>query len=223
MTLRPLSDLSPADWFVNDNASPVLRANLGPSGFESYARVLHAESSPGEGDRWEGHLDDDLLSVLCEVLARHTTTPDRCYFALWEGYGQIHGGDAVGFLVRFSGSPRWPGRIFTKEKAPPPVPPAFPRSVMDGPTLDFLGNHHFLFTGPLADAGEWGAASYGAGVPRKINSPNLMWPSDHAWFVTTNIDGTWTGVGGTQALISDLLAEPRLEVVRNRYDEGALR
>ena len=35
--------------------------------------------------------------------------------------------------------------------------------------------------------------------------------------------GTWRGVGGTAALIDDLFSEPRLEVVRNRYDEGALR
>jgi hypothetical protein len=223
MPLRPLADLSVADWYVHDDAPPVLRANLGPTGLESYVRVLHAESSPGEGDRWEGHLDDELLTALCEVLARHTTTSGECFFALWEGYGQIHGGDAVGFLVRFSGSPRWPGRIFTKEKPPPPVPPAFPVAVMDGPKLNLLGEDHFLFTGPLGDAGEWGAASYGPGVPRQINSPNLMWPQDRAWFVTTNIDSTWTGVGGTEALIEDLLAEPRLEVVRTRYDEAALR
>lgn len=29
------------------------------------------------------------LTALCDVLARHTTTPDDCYFGLWEGYGWI--------------------------------------------------------------------------------------------------------------------------------------
>lgn len=223
MPLRPLSDLSPADWFVDDDASPVLRANLGPSGFEAYARVLHSEMNPGHGDRYEGHLDDDVLSALTAILARHTTTPADCYFALWDGYGDIHGGDSAGFLTAFAGPVRWPGRLFTKEKPRPPVPPAFPQSVMDGPTLEILGERHFLFAGPITEAGQWGAASFGAGVPRDINSPNLMWPADHAWFVTTSIDGTWTGVGGSSALIDDLLADPALEVVRNRYDEGALR
>lgn len=222
MTLRPLADLSVADWFVGDPAPPVLRANLGPSGFGAYARVLHAEQNPGDAERDEGHLSNQLLSALCGVLARHTTTPDDCCFGLWEGWGQIHGGDAVGFLTRFSGPPRWPGRIFTKEKPPPPVPPAFPPHVMDGPLLS-TDHEYFLFGGRLAEAGEWGQAEYSFGVPRSINSPSLMWPADHAWFVTTNIDGTWTGVGGPAALISDLLAEPRLEVVRQRYDEAALR
>ena len=219
MPLTPLADLSAAAWFVGDEAPLLLRAHLGPSGFEAYARVLHAEQSPGDAERDEGHLRGTLLRALCEVLARHTTTPDACYFGLWEGYGDIHGGDAGGFLTTFSGPPRWPGRIFTQEKPPPPVPPAFPPHVMDGPLLD----EHFLFTGRLDEAGEWGAASYGQGVPRDINSPNLIWPADHTWFVTTTIDGTWTGVAGSAGLVADLLAEPRLEVVRTRYDETALR
>lgn len=29
------------------------------------------------------------LTALCDVLARHTTTPDDCCFGLWEGYGWI--------------------------------------------------------------------------------------------------------------------------------------
>ncbi|KQV73961.1 hypothetical protein ASC61_02480 [Aeromicrobium sp. Root344] len=221
MTLRPLADMSPADWFLDDNASGVLRANLGPSGYESYVRVLHSPMGPDD-DRYEGHLDESLLAALTDVLARHTASADDCYFALWDGYGQIHGGDAVGFLIRFSGPPRWPGRIFGKEKPPPPVPPAFPASVLEGPKLSFF-HDYLLFGGPLTDAGDWGAASYGHSIRRDINSPNLMWPADHAWFVTTNIESTWTAVGGTAALIDDLLADDRLEVVRTRYDEGALR
>lgn len=221
MTLRPLADVSAADWFVGDTAAPRLRAQVGPSGFDAYVRVLH--TTTGDGDRFEGHLDGPLLAALVGDLAAHTTTPDRCFFALWEGYGDIHGGEAAGFLTAFSGPPRWPGRIFTQEKPKAPPPPAFPPQVMTGPLLTANGEAHFLFSGRLAEAGQWGAASYGNGVPRDINSPNLMWPADHAWFVTTSIEGTWTGVGGTASLIATLLADDRLEVVRQRYDEDALR
>jgi hypothetical protein len=94
---------------------------------------------------------------------------------------------------------------------------------MTGPLLTVNGEAHFLFSGALADAGEWGAARWSSGAPRDINSPNLMWPADHAWFVTTSIEGTWSGVGGSAALVDDLLRDPRLEVVRQRYDEAALR
>ena len=221
MTLRPLADLSVADWFVHDPAPASLRARVGPSGFEAYVRVLH--TTTGDGERFEGHLDDVLLTALVSDLARHTTTPDRCFFALWEGYGDIHGGEAAGFLTAFSGPPKWPGRIFTREKPVAPPPPAFPPHVMAGPLLAVGGEEHLLFAGPVAEAGQWGAAGYGGGVPRDINSPNLMWPADHAWFVTTSVEGTWTGVGGSAALISTLLSDARLEVVRQRYDEAALR
>ena len=221
MPLRPLADLRAADWFVDDPAPARLRSHVGPSGFEAYVRVLHTPT--GQGDRFEGHLDEPLLSALIGVLAEHTTTPDDCFFALWEGYGDIHGGEAAGFLTAFTGPMRWPGRIFTKEKPKAPPPPAFPPHIMDGPLLTANGEAHFLFAGPLSEAGRWGAASYGGGVPRDINSPNLMWPADHAWFVTTSIEGTWTGVGGSDALIGALLRDGRLEVVRQRYDEGTLR
>jgi hypothetical protein len=221
MTLRPLADLSPADWFVHDASPSSLRGRLGPSCFEAYVRVLHASSSTG--DRSEGHLDAPLLGALVDDLAQHTTTPDRCYFALWEGYGDIHGGEAARFLTAFSGPTRWPGRIFSADKPKAPPPPAFPAHVMDGPLLQVGGEQHFLFGGRLAEAGQWGAASWGGGAPRDINSPNLIWPTDHAWFVTTTIDGTWTGVGGSAALAETLLGDRRLEVVRQRYDEGSLR
>lgn len=221
MPLRPLSDMSPADWFVGSDAPLGFRATLGPPGFEKYARILHGFVSPNDDDRGEGHLDDGLLEALCDVLSRHTATPDDCFFGLWDGYGDIHGGEAVGFLTTFSASPIWPGRIFRPPKPPPLPPPAFAANVMHGPRLTANGEDHLLFAGPLADAGRWGATGYAPGVPRDINSPNLMWPTDHAWFVTTNIDSTWTGVGGSKALVRDLLADDRLEVVPTRYDNEA--
>ncbi|WP_456698727.1 hypothetical protein [Aeromicrobium sp. P5_D10] len=221
MALRPLTDLSPGDWVAEGTAAAVLRARLGPAGFGAYARLLHATN--GDDERMEGHLTAPLLEALIDVLGRHTTTPGECYFALWEGYGDIHGGEATRFLTAFSGPTKWPSRIFTQEKPKAPPPPAFPPHVMDGPLLDTDGEQYFLFSGALEEAGEWGAASWGNGVPRGINSPNLMWPADHTWFVTTSIEGTWTGVGGSAALIDDLLRDSRLEVVRQRYDEGALR
>jgi hypothetical protein len=37
------------------------------------------------------------------------------------------------------------------------------------------------------------------------------WPDDRAWCVATEIDLGWTYVGGSAALISDVVANPRLE------------
>ena len=47
-----------------------------------------------------GSLTRDECSVLIDVLARYTSTPDRCWFAVWEGYGW------TGFPPQGSGPPR---------------------------------------------------------------------------------------------------------------------
>jgi hypothetical protein len=46
---------------------------------------------PGVWDREpaEGHLPRDLAVVLAEVLAGQTTTPQRCWFAVWDGFGGL--------------------------------------------------------------------------------------------------------------------------------------
>lgn len=213
MPLRPVSETAPGDWL--SHAEPT----LGPPGFESYVRILHPWTDSEEGqERIEGHLPEDELAALVDVLSRHTRTPADCYHALWDGYGAIAGGEAASFLSFAAIPAAWPGRIFTKPKPPPLPPPAFAPEVMDGPRLDAAGRDHLLFVGPLADAGQWGAASFGHGIPRDINSPNLLWPADHTWCVATDIDTTWTGVGGLAVLTEDLLADSRLEVVRTRYE-----
>lgn len=217
MTLRPLVDFSAADWIGDVR-------ELGPAGFEAYARVLHPWTNGVDGtdsahkDRVDGHLPAAELQACCDVLARHTATPDECFFGLWDGYGEIYGGESVAFLTAFTGPAPWPSRPFRKPRPKEPPPPAFPPAVLDGPRLTLGSHDYLLFDGRMAEAGEWGAAAYGVGLPRDLNSPNLIWPADHAWFVTTGIEGSWTGVGGSGALIGDLLGDPRLEVVRARYE-----
>ena len=71
---------------------------------------------------------------------------------------------------------------------------------------------YHLFRGRLRDAGEWGAADVALGHPRPINSPNLIWPYDHAWFVATEIDLPWTGIAGTSALVGELVADEVLDI-----------
>jgi hypothetical protein len=212
MSLRPLTDAAAGDWLGDVDPA------LGPTGFEAYVRVLHPWTDTGEGqDRIEGHLPEDELTALVDVLARHTRAPDECFHALWDGYGDLIGGEAAAFLSFAAGPMAWPGRIFTKPKPPAPPPPAFAAEVMQGPRLRVAGRDHLLFAGPVSDAGKWGAASFGHGIPRDINSPNLLWPADHAWCVATDIESTWTGIGGSAALADELLGVARLEVVRTRY------
>ncbi|MGW4601219.1 hypothetical protein ACWEOA_39015 [Streptomyces sp. NPDC004457] len=49
-----------------------------------------SDGLPGVGDEHpgEGPTPPDVARALLPVLARHTGTPDRCWFGLWNGYGR---------------------------------------------------------------------------------------------------------------------------------------
>ena len=48
--------------------------------------------------------------------------------------------------------------------------------------------------------------------------PELMFPADRSWLVSSLWDDAWTGVGGTAELISALLIEPELRPAAERTD-----
>jgi hypothetical protein len=194
-------DVAKADWFAHSSDHWAQLCSVGPSGFAGYARLFHpVEPDADETDSetfWgnlEGNLDQEVLQRLLGVLQRHTATSDECYFGLWEGFAEIVGSPAV---MSFSGQT---------------FPPAFPPEVMAGPRLRIPAREYLLFRGPLTEAGQWDAADLVPGEPRAINSPNLMWPADHSWFVATEIDLPWTGIAGSAELIADLLADEALDV-----------
>jgi hypothetical protein len=199
---RPVTDLSAADWVVA-GIGPFGTGvgSLVPHGFEAYARILHpAESAGGRPVTWAevadwsgrtmhskaqfaaltrpvredgpapwddephtGELSMPLLTALCEVLAEHTGTPQRCWFSLWDGWNS---------------------------SAPSPV----------GPRLRLPQREYLLFEAALFEVGD---------MPRQ---PNLFWPDDRSWCVATEIDLDSTYLGGSAALVTQLLDDSRLEV-----------
>lgn len=197
--------------------------------FHAISRPLpSAESGPrpwdGHGPR-SGELPPDLLRILCEILARHTTTPDGCWFCLWEGYGWVSGGPAR--VLTFGGTAGHralrggclgSGLALRRRRiTSPPVPPAFPPEVMRGPRVRLPGRDYLLFEGPLAAATEMGwTTPRGDFFPQ---SPNLFWPQDHAWCVASEIDLFCTLVAGSQALAEALLSDPRLEAWEVRPED----
>lgn len=205
MPLRHEPDVAHADWFATSDAPWTQLCSLGPSGFEQYGRLFHPlregadENDPDELVNVEGHLNHPHLERLVDVLARYTSTPDDCFFGLWDGFGDIHGSPAVGLLRVGRGKPA-------------DVPPAFPSEVLTGARVEIPGRSYLLFRGQLLDAGQWGAADLEPGHPRSINSPNLMWPLDRTWFVASEIDVPWTGVAGSSALLEELMADTLLDV-----------
>jgi hypothetical protein len=202
-----------------------------PRGYPAYARLLHpVRAALGKGSRpvrwaeiaeWSGvalHPDSQFHSValppsspprpapwngqgpergsldladaetLVELLREHTSTPASCLFCMWDGWGW----DTAMYVAL-------PG------EQPMPVPDPVPPEVRYGPRVRLPGRDYLLYTGP-ADA----ALAF-AGSPGQ--TPNLWWPANRAWCVASEIDLSWTYVGGSAELIDELLDEPRLEAL----------
>jgi len=140
--------------------------------------------------RW-GSLPRDELAALVRVLERHTETPLDCWFAVWEGFGQVHGGSAFGQLTTSGGAA---------------VAGLAPIDVLRGPRLRLPQREHVMLRGPLAEVTDLHDALMG-------QSPNLWWPRDRAWCIATEIDLAWTYIGGGQRLIEELLIDRVLEAL----------
>ena len=222
----------PADWICERYqwGGPWVTGEVGP-GFEAYLRVFHPYGEEDEALTWsevaaehgktmhpaahwveittagpwdptirgdrngnggvylEGDLPRPVLAAVCRVLRRHTTTPDTCYFGVWDGWG-------------------W------TSDSPVRLDPDAPRFSV--PARDFL-----LYYGVIEQALQIGGGDYyheGQGFDRK-QSPTLMWPADHAWCLSTEIDAEYTVIGCSDACAAELLDTPGIEAMAVAPDE----
>jgi hypothetical protein len=69
--------------------------------FERIAGLADINAQPEWGQRPnEGEVPAELVGPLVSLLREHTTTPGRCYFSLWEGFGGLD------IIPNFSSLPR---------------------------------------------------------------------------------------------------------------------
>ena len=235
--LRP-----PARWSSVVEAADWIAERLGPfgdsvtsvvpGGFEAYARILHPAEEPaitgrlvrwrevsawsgvvlrpdaqfhtialpierpatpapwrGQGPR-EGRLYLPDADALAQVLRGFTTTPEECFFGLWGGY-------------HFGGVP-----LVSQGSAPAaPFPDPIPTAVRQGPLVRLPVREYLLYSGPVEAISATAEIGHG-------QTANLAWPADHAWCVASEIDLAWTYVGGSKALIEQVLVDEHLEALR---------
>jgi hypothetical protein len=120
----------------------------------------------------------------------------RCWFALWEGWGELTGAIT-------------PIGATTADRPPPRPAPDEWQLDLRAARFELPGRAYYLFTGPLQDAlrfGYWATADWF--LPR---SPNLFWPDDRSWCVASEIDFDSTLIAGTTALVNDIVHWDKLE------------
>jgi hypothetical protein len=222
----PSDDVAAADWVRERLSAPRdnVVTTIVPGGFAAYARILHPVQTPGFGAalvRWsevskwsgvamnpqvqwheialpfvrpmaeppwrgqgpaEGSLYGPDAEALIEHLVRATDAADTCYLCIWDGYG---GG------VSYA--------------APAPQKSELPRRRDQHASVIMPFREYVLYERPLLDA-----TSFEIGG-RRPQTPNLWWPSDRSWCVASEIDCQWTYLGGSRALIDEVLADDRIE------------
>ena len=182
-----------ADWFAQRDEPWEQLVTMGPTGFESYARVRY--------------LDEDRISLealygrLRVYLAGATKTPADCFHALRDGSVSSMHGDAL------RGTPPWfPADVLSGPRLR--IPPGLPL-----PARQYL-----LFRGPLGETGRWGASELTTGSPKdgELPAPRLLWPGDRRWFVATDADSDFTWACGSGELIDAVTGDPELKAERVR-------
>jgi hypothetical protein len=156
----------------------------------------------------EGVLPIAERRVLVELLRPATSTPEQCWFAVWEGWGHDDRGVTARLVL--------PHRRYLVYGGPVEAALArMPRSWVLG--MNLLANQPLETDEPL-DPEEIVASASALGD----DCPNLWWPEDRAWFVATPIDLSSTYIGGSRELVGRLLGNPQLEAVPAGPDDSLI-
>ena len=163
-------------------------------------RVRPEREAPWSGQGPQaGSLYPPDAEALAGIVREWTTTPERCWFCVWDGYGWD------GALLTTAGQPS----VHLSDPVPGPV--------RRGPRVRLPHRDYLLYAGPAE-------AVLAAGpMSGDDQTANLWWPADRAWCVASEIDLAWTYVGGPAGLIERLLADGSVEALPARPDDPLTR
>ncbi|MFE6040960.1 hypothetical protein [Streptomyces sp. NPDC056452] len=208
------ADLGPARWLSErapGHGDFGTVAGVAAPGFAAYARVLHPASLDERPVRWAGVAAAYGREVAPGTNWHELIGMDRDY----------SNADAYGL----------PG-VWDEHPAEGPTPPAVAQALIpvlarhtrtsercwfglwNGygrwdfdrvPYFETPGREEVLLTGTLAEAVS------PVSLDEFAELPDLWWPQDRAWCLGGDVDLVSTYVGGSQALIAELLAAPELE------------
>jgi len=197
------ADASSADWIAS--VLHPFGSDVGaivPPGFDTYLRVSNA--APGDGEVWG--TPPGVLATVASTAGAHTSTPDKAWFAIWEGHGWLSTNTLYakgeGMLNPID-LRRWRRAIRARQRRDDRHRRELARELGQIPRLHLPQRSYYLLTG---------AVSAAAGILepwslQRGQAPDLWWPDDRAWFVATDTDLSWLYVGGTGDLTDDLSAK----------------
>lgn len=187
---------------------------LGPdTGFKEIGALDPHSATWNPPPPQEGNLALEQVIVLAAALETFTSTPDRCWYCIWEGYGFWWSGSHSPLYLPDT-DPEEIAAYRRQAEEQDAVLRPIPR--VEAPDKD---RAYFLFRGPLS-----AAASFSRFEPWH-QSPNLWWSEDRAWCVASEIDISSTYVGGSRDCVEHIIANGDLEAIEveadTRLDPGS--
>lgn len=81
------------------------------------------------------------------------------------------------------------------------------------PRISIPNRAYFLFRGSLADVADWDSQISALLHDTEAPTPAFVWPADHAWCVTCDVDPHFATIGASAEAIARLVADTRVDVV----------
>ena len=224
--LTLLLDATPGRWVEEALGSRFRHVEaLVPKGYAAYARLFHPaltregrhvrwstvaewsgktyhslmyfggisvpKSGYGTADRpWahdpeEDRIEPEDIVALSGFLSNYTGTPDEYYFAVWDGYGSFSAG-ASALMTTSGGIPLLPSVDVEKTQR-----------------VNGVHREYLIYSGPPSFNDFFDFPG--------LEGPNIWWPADRSWCVSTDIDLDSTYIGGSEECIENLINHPSLE------------
>ncbi len=192
--MHRLTDLSAAAWLTSTAADPLRLVTFGPAAFEAYARLRYVPDPDKRGLlEFDVLLPEDHLSDIAQARIVLRALAELTHTAA----------DCLYYCV-------WDGWVGSS------LDPELTR----GPLVELPHRQYVLFAGDLGDLDQW-EQKFGGGAP--CPPPAFVWPAQHQWCFTSDVDPHWAGIGASARVIQPLITRTDVDVVPASPDQVPLR
>lgn|GEM_PF-1472851 len=188
----------PAEW-----VAPAIQGVWGTvGGFmpNSYPRVLRVHAPGPSIDEWWSAYRD-LFGLIASIGMQHTSSPNRAWFAVWEGHSfeinsQIAWKDPAPDRAARRDRKRQRA-LLRKENDRRNA--SVTAALHQIPCLDLRHRKYYLLAGPVSAADQIEHP-----VMADWHNPDLFWPDDRRWFAATDVDFRSIYIAGDDDFTTEL-------------------
>jgi len=197
--VQSAATVAPAEWVKG--ACGGVWGTVGALVPNQYPLVLRVRApDPSVEDWWSAYRD--LFEIIASFGERHTSSPDRAWFAVWEGHGFANSTSHIAWQEPFDDTNRQAreqerSRLRDEDER---RNAAIRASLRQVPCFDLPNRSYHLLAGPVAAA----TRLNDPGSPGTWRNPDLFWPDDRQWFVATDMDFWSLYIGGDHDFITEL-------------------